>query len=48
MTAIGMVLVLTAILFFLGIIVWYLLLLLIGKITEPRKKDGEDKKAEGP
>ncbi len=48
MSTITFVLVLMAILFFVGIVGSFLLLLLIAKLTAPRKKDGDKKKGEGP
>ena len=43
MSTITFVLVLMAILFFVGIVGSFLLLLLIGKITAPKDEDGEKK-----
>ena len=48
MTAIGFVLVLMGILFFLGMGVVYLVLLWIGKLTAPREEREEKRKGEDP
>ncbi len=48
MTAIGFVLVLMGILFFLGMGVVYLVLLWIGKLTAPKEERGEKRKGEDP
>ena len=48
MTAVGMALILTAFIFVVGIVVSILLLLLVGKLTAPRKRDGEGNREEDP
>lgn len=46
MTAVGLALTLTAFLFVAGIVVSVLLLMLVGKLTAPRKKNGKEQSAE--